>query len=176
MKEVYIFDIDGCVMPVIFKNFNGIEPRNKIINDAIKNGNKVSLYPEFIEFYKTYCREAESIYFLTGRKYKEFGNLTEKQLQILNEFRNFQIIYYPEGKSYKNRQYFGWKVKEIKKIIKKSINKTLKQEHSKEILKFIIFDDMSDHFPKIKKIEELSNYQVQLTVIESQKNWNLLNL
>ena len=176
MKEVYIFDIDGCVMPVIFKNSNGTEPRKKIISDALKNGNKVSLYPEFIEFYKKYCREAYSVYFLTGRKYKEFGKLTENQLHKLNDFRNFQIIYYPERKSYKSHQYFAWKVKEIRRIIKKSTKKALQQENMNEILKFNIFDDMSDHFPKIKTIKEVSNIQLQLIEIESENNWNHTNL
>ncbi len=176
MKEVYIFDIDGCIMPSIFKNFNGREPRKKIIRDAIENGNQAKLYQEFIEFYKNHCIQAESIYFLTGRKNKEFGRFTESQLQGLTEFKDFQIIYYPERKSYKSHQYFAWKVKEIRKIIKKSIKKVLGEEKLKEILKFNIFDDMNNHFPKIKKIKELSNHQIHLKVIESKNNWNLLNL
>ncbi|MFW9818358.1 MAG: hypothetical protein ACFFE5_02015 [Candidatus Thorarchaeota archaeon] len=176
MKNIYIFDIDGCVMPVIFENFNSGEPRKKVISDAIKNGNKASLYPEFIEFYKKLSREAESIYFLTGRKYKEFGKITENQLQILNDFRDFQIIYYPERKSYKSHQYFAWKVKEIKKIIKNSIKRAKSQGNLDGALKFNIFDDMSDHFTDIKKIKEISNHQIQLTVIKSKSNWGHLNL
>lgn len=176
MKEVYIFDIDGCIMPSIFKNFDSGKPRKKIIQDAIKNGNQTKLYTEFIVFYKKYCTYAESIYFLTGRKNKEFGKFTETQLQGLTEFKDFQIIYYPERKSYKSHQYFAWKVKEIRKIIKESIKKVLEEEKLKELLKFNIFDDMNNHFPKIKKIKELSNRQIHLTVIESKNNWKLLNL
>jgi hypothetical protein len=172
MKEVYIFDIDGCVMPVIFKNFNSADPRRKIISDAIKNGNKTGLYPKFIEFYKKNCREAFSVYFLTGRKYKEFGKLTGNQLRELKDYRNFQIIYYPERKSYKSHQYFAWKVKEIRKIVKNTIKKDIVQESMNEKLKFNIFDDMNDHFPKIKIMKEFSNLKLQLTVIESENNWN----
>lgn len=176
MREIYIFDIDGCVMPSIFKNFNSGEPRKKIISDAIKNGIQANLYPEFIEFYKKYCRQAEAIYFLTGRKNKEFGKLTKNQLQILADFRDFHVIYYPERKSYKSRQYFAWKVKEIRKIVRNNIIRISIEENLNETIKFNIFDDMSDHFPKIRQITEILDHQIQLTVIESDNNWNHLQL
>jgi hypothetical protein len=113
---------------------------------------------------------------LTGRKNKEFGRFTKTQLQVLTEFKDFQIIYYPERKAYKSHQYFAWKVKEIRKIIKESIKKALEEELLNEKFKFNIFDDMSEHFPKIRKIKEAMNHQIQLTVIESEKNWNNLEL
>ena len=174
MREIYIFDIDGCVMPSIFKNFNIDEPRKRIIREAIKNGNQVKLYPEFIEFYKKHYLLAESIYFLTGRKYKEFGKLTENQLQFLRNFRDFQVIYYPERKSYRSKIYFAWKVKEIKKIIKNSISSESAPENYIRNFKFNIFDDMSNHFPKIRKIEEKWCIKIHLIIIKSENIWNRL--
>jgi hypothetical protein len=163
-------------MPSIFKNFNSDKPRKKIIREAIENGGKAKLYTKFIEFYKKNCTLAERIYFLTGRKFKEFGKFTEKQLQILTEFKDFHVIYYPERKSYKSRQYFAWKVKEIRKIIKESIKKVLEQEILNEKFKFYIFDDMNEYFPEIRSIKEILNHQLQLIVIESENNWNILEL
>ena len=174
MREVYIFDIDGCIMPPIFSNFNSNESRKNIVKEAIKNGNNVNLYPTFIEFYKKYCIQAESVFFITGRKKSEFGLLTENQLQSLPNTKAFQIIYYPEGKSHKMRKYFTWKVKKIKEIIKNIINTKNFSKNSQENVKFNIFDDMNDYFIKVREFENKWDTQIQLTLIEGENNWNLL--
>ena len=51
MNEVYIFDIDGCIMPPIISNFdeNG-EPREKLVNEAKNIGRKIKLFSNFIYF------------------------------------------------------------------------------------------------------------------------------
>lgn len=174
MREIYIFDIDGCVMPPIFTNFNNNESRKKIIEDVIQNGNDLKLFPSFIEFYKRQCLLAESIYFITGRKSSEFGKLTESQLQILKAVKDFHVIYYPERKEHKIRIYFAWKVKEIRNIIKKSIKNYNLRRKIEEEVKFYIFDDMNEYFPKIKKIGNKWNIKIQLTMIESENDWNHL--
>lgn len=77
-KEIYIFDIDGCIMPPIISNFGeNAEIREKTINEAIRNGHKVKLFPDFINYYKKSCKQAELMVFITGRKHSEIGKLTE---------------------------------------------------------------------------------------------------
>ncbi|MFX1450811.1 MAG: hypothetical protein ACFFCM_08215 [Promethearchaeota archaeon] len=176
MTEVYIFDIDGCIMPPIFTNFNDKEPRKNVVKEIIKNGNQVDLFPEFINFYKRYCVHAESIYFITGRKYSEFGKLTENQLKYLKAFKIFHIIYYPEKKAHKIQEYFKWKLKEIKKIIKKTVKNKNSHETSQEKVKFYIFDDMENYFPNLRKINDHLLIQIHLRLIDSETSWNFFNL
>ena len=102
MKEdIYIFDIDGCIMPAIISNSeDNNHSREKTVKDSINNGQKIKLYPDFINYYKKNCERAKSIFFITGRKKSEFGSLTEVQLKPLNKIQRYQIIYYPEGKGH----------------------------------------------------------------------------
>lgn len=172
MREVYIFDIDGCIMSPIFSNFNSNQSRKKIVNNVIKNGNNVNLYPGFIKYCEMYCIQAESVFFITGRKESEFGKLTENQLQSLATTKTFQIKYYPEGKSHKILKYFTWKVKKINEVIKNTIKNKRLNEGSKENVKFNIFDDMNDYFLKIRKLEDKWHIQINLTLIENENSWN----
>jgi len=174
MREVYIFDIDGCVMPPIFSNFNKNGSRKNIVKEVIKNGNDVKLYPDFIKFYEKNCIKTESIFFITGRKKSEFGKMTENQLLILANIKSFQVIYYPEGKPYKIQEYFAWKVKTVKEIIKNIIKNKNFIENSKEKVSFNIFDDMVDYFPKVREFENKYDTNIQLTLIDNKISWNSL--
>jgi len=172
MKEVYIFDIDGCVMPPIFTNFNIGERRANLVKEIIKNGNNVKLFPSFIEFYKKHCTQAEYVYFITGRKLSEFGKLTADQLKALNDIKKFQVVYYPERKGHRIKKYFAWKVKKIKKIIKDCIKRENSYENFKRGVKFNIFDDMNDYFQKIRRMEGKWRIQIHITLIDSENDWN----
>ena len=174
MREVYIFDIDGCVMPPIFSNFNSNESRKNIVKEVIKNGNNVNLYADFIKFYNKYCTQAELVFFITGRKKSEFGTLTENQLKYLATIKDFHVIYYPEGNSHKIKKYFTWKSKKTKEIIKNTIKKNNFNSNSNGNIRFSIFDDMNNYFPKIREFENKWDIQIQLTLIEGENNWNLL--
>jgi len=176
MAEVYIFDIDGCIMPPIFTNFNDKEPRKNLVKEIIANGNQVELFPDFINFYKRHCIHAESSYFITGRKYSEFGKLTEKQLKYLKTFKTFHVIYYPEKKTHKIQEYFTWKLKEIKNIIKKTVKSKNSYESSQEKVKFYIFDDMEDYFPNLRKIGDHWSIQIHVGLVDSETSWNFFNL
>jgi len=172
MRDIYIFDIDGCIMPPIFSNFIGDESRKNIVKKAITNGNNIELFPGFIKFYKKYCNNAESIFFITGRKRSEFGRLTENQLKSLSSTKKFHIIYYPEKKSHKIKKYFSWKVKEIKKIIRSMVRTKSLRNSSEKNIKFNIFDDLNEYFPKIKDFLDISGGQIQLSLIENEDSWN----
>ena len=172
MREIYIFDIDGCVMTPIFTDFNNNETREKIVGDAVHNGNGIKLFPDFVKYYKKYCIHAESIFFITGRKKSEFGRLTNKQLHPLVNIKKFKVIYYPEAKSHKIRKYFNWKAKMIKVIIKSTTYKKRSNISTKENYRFNIFDDMNDYFSKIRKFGDKCDIQIHLTVIENENSWN----
>ena len=174
MREVYIFDIDGCIMSPIFSDFNNNEIREKLVGNAVHNGNGIKLFPDFIKYYKKYCIQAESIFFITGRKRSEFGKLTDNQLRPLVDIKTFNVIYYPEAKPHKIRKYFDWKIKNIKEIIKSTNNKKHFNISSKENFTFNIFDDMNDYFSKIRKFGDKRNIQIHLTLIENKDSWNQL--
>jgi len=174
MKEVYIFDIDGCVMPPIVSDFKIDESREKTIKKIVDNSDRIELYPDFIRFYDKHCKKAEMIFFITGRKGSEFGKLTEKQLESLSNIRNFQIIYYPEKKSHKIRKYFSWKVKKIKKIIKKAAKFKIIKDNNDKNLEFNIFDDMDGYFAKIEDFATHYGVQTHLSLIENDNSWNHL--
>ena len=173
MRDVYIFDIDGCIMPPIFSNFNGDESRKNIVKKAITNGNNIALFPGFIKFYEKYCNNAESIFFITGRKSSEFGELTENQLKSLSDGNKFHIIYYPEKKPHKIKKYFSWKVKKIKEIIRSTVKTKNLRYSSDKSIKFKIFDDMNDYFTKIIDFIETIGVQIQLSLIDNENSWNI---
>ena len=172
MREVYIFDIDGCVMSPIFPETNNEKTREKIVGDAVHNGNGIKLFPDFVKYYKKHCVQAESIFFITGRKKREFGRLTKNHLCPLVDIKPFRVIYYPEAKPQKIRKYLSWKAKKIKAIIKSTNNKKNFNISKKENFKFNIFDDKNNYFSKISKIRNKQDIQIHLTLIESENNWN----
>ncbi len=174
MREVYIFDIDGCVMPPIFSDFTNDETREKIVGDAVHNGNGIKLFPDFVKYYKRYCVQAESILFITGRKKSEFGRLTNKQLHPLVNIKKFNVKYYPEAKSHKIRNYFNWKAKSIKAIIKSTNNKKHFNISLKKNFTFNIFDDMNNYFSKIRKFGDKQDIQIHFKLIEDENSWNQL--
>ena len=174
MKEVYIFDIDGCIMPPIFSDFNNNESREKVVKEVINNGNNVVLFPDFIKFYEKYCKNAESVFFITGRKSGEFGKLTENQLKSLSNVRKFHIIYYPERKPHKIKKYFSWKVKKIKEIMRNIVRRKDLGDNSDKNIKFNIFDDMNDYFSKITDYADNIGVQAHLSLIDNENSWNFL--
>ncbi len=174
MKEVYIFDIDGCIMPPIFSDFNNNESREKVVKEVINNGNNIVLFPDFIKFYEKYCINAESVFFITGRKSSEFSKLTENQLKSLSNVRKFHIIYYPERKPHKIKKYFSWKVKKIKEIMRNTVRRKDLGDNSDKNIKFNIFDDMNDYFSKIKDYADNIGVQAHLSLIDNENSWNFL--
>ena len=171
MNEVYIFDIDGCIMPPIISNFdeNG-EPREKMVNEARKIGLKLGLFSNFINYYEKSCKHAISVYFITGRKKSEFGKLTESKLSLLKQLRAFHIVYYPESKLHKSQEYIEWKTNIVQKIIKRNTND---KNYGNNIV-FHIFDDMNDYFPSLKELSETNGLEVNFSLIKGEKSWKKL--
>jgi len=172
MKEIFIFDMDGCVLPSMFPNIheNG-QSREELIKKVLENGNRTALFPEFIDFYKTHCKAAESIYFMTGRQKSDLGEFTETQLSPLKEIKPFQIIFYPESKSHVEKEYFDWKVARMGEIFNKYINAEIDNEISKSNYSFKIFDDMSDYFPRVKEMAGNQALNITLRAIKIPDDW-----
>ena len=173
MKEIYIFDIDGCVTPPIFSNFvkkNG--SRKKLVEDVEKNGYKIALFPEFIYFYEKFCTNADMVIFLTGRKESEFGKLTETQLNSLNMIKRFEVIYYPEEKQNIAKEYFDWKVERIYEILNETINHDHAGRDFKTNINIKLYDDLVDYFPDIEKIAKELELKILLFKIEGNESWN----
>ncbi len=172
MKEIFIFDMDGCVLPSMFPNIheNG-HSREELINKVLENGNRTTLFPEFITFYETHCKAAESIYFMTGRQKSDLGELTETQLSSLKEIKPFQIIFYPESKSHVENEYFNWKVARMREIFNNYINTEVSNDSSKTSYSFKIFDDMPDYFPRVKEIADNLGLNITLQAINGPEDW-----
>ena len=175
MKEICIFDIDGCILPSIFPNLDdNSKSREKLIVDALKNIDNISLFPEFVIYYNRFCEHSESIIFITGRKESEFGELTKTQLSPLKDIKEFGIIYYPERNSYESNEYFNWKIKKILEIFNDKIFQGFSDKSSKKDHYFKIFDDMPDYFPKVEEFAKNLYIQVKLVRINKSESWSSL--
>ena len=133
MNKIFIFDIDGTIIPDIFRNrIWGPDTVTKIIEE----GGLMELFPGFIDYFISRCRHAKKVYFVTGRVKKDFLGMTVFQLlPIIND--KIEIIFYPPDKSYDEKVYYDWKTKTIRKIIK---------NHKDSI--FYIYDDRCGYYKK----------------------------
>ena len=153
VSNVFIFDIDGCIMPNVFS----LKEKTSVYALSL-----LSLYPEFIEFYKQCCPKSLAVYFLTGRKQAEHGQITEEQLKPLRSHEEYTIIYYPEGKSHSPDEYFQWKADSIKAII---------DQWDSGTVRFNVYDDLENLFPVLNRkfSSKLKNFHIQL--IQNRADW-----
>ncbi len=175
MKEIFIFDIDGCVLPQVFPNiYKNNAPNEDFMNEALKKGEGVSLFEDFVKFYEKHCKNAHHVFFMTGRQKRYFGEITEKQLFPLKKIKEFDIIYYPEEKSHDAEEYFNWKIESLEEIFKKQQKALASNLNGRNALMFRIFDDMDEYFPAIKALSKQYAYTTVLTSIKGSKTWTLL--
>ena len=157
-------------LPAIFPNLDdNTQPREKIIKDVLEKGKKISLFPEFIDFYEKICKSAESVIFITGRKESEFGELTDTHLSPLKMFKDFRVIYYPEEKSHSSEEYFNWKINTIRDFFNENC-----ADFNKNDIIFKIYDDMPDYFDDIAKIAENEGFNIILMPIKTLEDWKVL--
>jgi len=163
MGDVFIFDIDGCIMPNIFPLIKDTQMEdNRITQDILKKASNISLFPEFIEFYKQNCAKCLAVYFITGRKRKYYGKITESQLQPLKNYKNYIIKYFPDNKSHILNEYFQWKAKIIKNIM---------NQWSQDSARFHIYDDLEDLFPIIFEKISATSKDYKCKLIQEQGDW-----
>ncbi len=164
MKDIFLFDIDDCIMKSVFPNFQEAKgvSRELIVKTVRERGKLVILYPEFVKFYQKWGKQATEVYFITGRKNSDFGFLTESQLEPIRKYKVYITIFYPKKRQHLEHLYFNWKVNTIKKKIK--------QNAGKDVIIWI-FDDLIEHFPKIQKIADEFKVIIQLIHIDNKDKW-----
>ena len=163
MGDIFIFDIDGCIMPNIFPLIKESKKVDERINqEIVKRASDISLFPEFIEFYKQNCTKSLAVYFITGRKQKYYGKITESQLRPLKIYKNYTIKHFPDNKPHILKKYFLWKAKTIKDIM---------NQWSHDSVRFHIYDDLKEIFYLITKEVPpiVRNYNCKL--IQEQGDW-----
>jgi len=159
-KKIFIFDIDGTILPDIISNrgdWNSYPPMY-IVNQIIEEGSHIRLFPGFIEYFKSRCRHAEKVYFVTGRGQKNFLAMTIFQLCpiVYDVGKHIEMIFYPDGQSFSEKIYFKWKIDTIKKIIK---------NHKDSI--FYIYDDRVDYFKNFSKKKNIYCFNI----IDGENFW-----
>ena len=163
MGNIFIFDIDGCIMPDIFPNIKEVKNDNKAINHEIKKkSSSISLFPEFIEFYKSNCLESLAVYFLTGRKQKYYGKITETQLKPIKIFKDYIIKYFPDNRALILEEYLQWKAKNIKDIM---------NQWFQDSVRFHIYDDLNDLFLRISREISPILREYNFKLIRKQADW-----
>lgn len=163
MGDIFIFDIDGCIMPNIFPSINGTKIDEEYINQEIeKKALNISLFPEFIEFYKKNCVKSLAVYFITGRKQKYYGKITELQLTHLKIYKEYIIKHFPDKNLHILKEYFQWKAKTIKDIM---------NQWSQDSTRFHIYDDLEDLFPIILKEIPTIDSDYKCKIIQGQEDW-----
>jgi len=174
MKEIFIFDIDGCILGQIFPNiYENINFNENLMEEALKKSEYNELFEEFVNFYRENCQTAYQVFFITGRQKSYFGMITEKQLAPLKTIRIFKIIYFPEDKSHTAGEYFNWKIEKISEIFKKYYVVLKNNKNSKNNLIFKIFDDMTEHFDDINRLARNFELKISLKPIKGPEDWIL---
>ncbi len=153
MNRVFIFDIDGTILPEprIIKDGSwrslGAEESVRLITEE---GLNIEILPGFLEYFKTRCRHASKIYIVTGRKRSTFFGLTFMQLlPLFNLSKQIDVIFYPDKLDYKEKVYLKWKTKIIKNLIRRNPASF-----------FYVYDDTSEYFQKFKKMSNVYLYEI----------------
>ena len=134
MNKIVVFDIDGCTCESFFPNLNEKanikELREKILETPLNR--------DFIQVYKRINKTSGvKIFFLTGRRKKDFREETLEQLKIL-DITPEQIIFFPDNYTHTKIRYNTFK---IYSILSLSI-----QNKEAEV---IIYDDLDSYYPKL---------------------------
>lgn len=161
-KKMFIFDIDGCIMPSLFPNLTKQDPKEKedLIKEVNQKGFKTDFYRSFFKFYRNNIKYDDLVYFITGRQESSFGALTRHQLSKLIHFSKIQptIIFYPEDKDHVETEYLNWKKETIIDLF------DIGFYHN-------VFDDMNGYFRDLKTIHGSQCHQVK-----SDEDWSRLNI
>jgi hypothetical protein len=162
---VNIYDIDGCIMPSLFTNFQKADPME--IN---REGYSIYLYENFLKYYN----ETEPItlfnVFITGRKEYEYRELTDFQLHRLTRSDSFtKVAFYPQYLEHKKKKYYNFKTTKIAQRIQQ-----ISSHHKYAI--FRVFDDDTNYYEKLFEIlANAERFNVILYEIKSNEDWDNIN-
>jgi len=167
---INIFDIDGCIMKDVFSNkelnIEDIKRTRKLLAD-------IEPYPSFINYYKTKCSEDNVIQniFLTGRREKDYGEITRNQLKKVDKIY-IAVHFYPKNLRHIPEDYFPWKVKKIEELVSffVKVNKDfdeIYEEKTKVIVN--VYDDLNRYFKDLKSSKD---HKYNCFHIRKEKDWN----
>lgn len=165
-KDMFIIDIDNCIMESVFPNTN---QEVKDIEGIINKSKGITIYKEFIDIFNTAFYKAKEIFFLTSRKESEYGELTKKQLAPLNVFRTLsskypplKIIFYPEDLTHETNIYDTYKLEKSKDLIYR-FNGLYEWFH--------IIDDMIRYYEPLFAWKEEHEHSCKLYQIKQPLDW-----
>jgi len=147
-RKIEIFDIDGCICDNFFPNLN----ENADISDLKQRILNTLINPNFVEHYR---KSVALKYFITGRRFKDFGFETLEQLKNLH-INPGQIVFYPDTYNHTKIRYNTFKIYNILKI-------AVQHKHSE----IVVYDDIISYYPKLislglaLKIEKLRTIHVK---------------
>lgn len=169
MDRIEVYDIDGTICSSFFSNLN----EKNDIQELKERIFETPLFPGFVKYYKLICRENNiDTYFITGRRYKDFGPETKLQLTPLGQELN--LIFYPDKDSHSKFQYNCFRVYNILKISSPTANFKV-AANSKVATEIHIYDDLCQYYPKLLFIAGklgISNIRVHI-VKDPAIFWNL---
>ena len=162
MSDIFIFDIDGCIMPNLFQNFTEDTSLSDTLNYNIKDQvARLCIFPEFLDFYKCYCGHSLAVYFITGRKENQYGKITKQQLLPLKKYKTFDVKFYPDEKYHVKTEYIDWKFNLISKIINQN------HIHCESVH---IYDDFEDLIFRLKDFTSL-HQNIYCNLIQKNSDW-----
>ena len=164
LKVINIFDIDGTICENIFPNLN----REVNIKQLKAKILQTPLFPDFIEYYKHITQDISvKTYFITGRRFKDFGAATFYQLQPF-ELKDQQIIFFPDNFNHSKIRHDVFKIFNILKIAA-----AVSAVTDPGIIN--IFDDLCQYYPKLLSIAGklgFSNINVHI-IKDPEQYWKL---
>lgn len=133
-EKIYIFDIDGCIMPSLFPNtfFNNLEEKEALVKKVNEEGWNVLPCNEFLQYFINIYEEAFKIFFLTGRQKENFYSLTIHQLRRIDYD---DITFFQDG-GISQDAYLKYKTNYFYKLF---------EEYGMD-KEYFIFDDHNDYF------------------------------
>lgn len=132
-NKIELYDIDGCICENFFPNLN----ENADINELKHRILKTQLNKDFVNYY----RKSNGLrFFVTGRRFKDFGYETLKQLEELN-IAPEQIIFYPDNYSHTKVRYNTFKIYNVLRI-------AVQHKHAE----VVVYDDLNSYYPKLNSL------------------------
>ncbi|MHA1195760.1 MAG: hypothetical protein ACTSRH_04405 [Promethearchaeota archaeon] len=133
MKAIAIFDIDGCIVEDIFPNLKE-EVRIEALRKKIQT---IPLDSYFIKYHEELQKKGVKTYFITGRRFKDFGDETIKQLKPLKIKKN-QIFFFPDNYNHSKIRYNTFKIYNILSLSIRNKDSDIE-----------VFDDLDIYYPKL---------------------------
>jgi hypothetical protein len=150
IKRIIFFDIDGCICESFFPNI-GEKADIDLLRKRIL---QTKLFPGFIKYFNIISNyPGIKIYFITGRRKKDFQDETITQLEPI-KINEAQVIFFPEDYNHSKIRYNNFKIFNILSIAAKNRDSEM-----------LVFDDLDGYFLRLSKIAwllKIDNFTINL--------------